>query len=82
MYVSTRNTFRMDPPTVSERRPTSFRVNWKASRFPDDNTVIGYKVRYRQGVYGQNVPSAYTEVQTTGTETTIKITNLETKQRL
>ena len=76
MYVSTRNTFRMDPPTVSERRPTSLRVNWKASKFPDDNTVIGYKVRYRPAVYGQNVPSAYTEVQT-GTETTIKITGLE-----
>ena len=77
MYVSTRNTFRMDPPTVSERTSTSLRVSWKAAIFPDDNTVTGYKVRYRPVVPGQNASPAYTEVNTKGTETTLKITGLK-----
>lgn len=76
-YVTTRSTFRMNPPTVSERTSTSFRVSWKAAKFPDDNTIIGYKVRYRPSVFGQNVPSSYVEVRTKGTETTLKITNLK-----
>ena len=77
LYVATRNTFRMDPPTVSDRNSTSFRVNWETSQFPDDNTIIGYKVRYRQGVVGQNTPPPYIEARTTGTETTLKITGLK-----
>ena len=76
-YVVTRPTFRMEPPTISERTSTSLRVNWKTPQFPDDNTIIGYKVRYGQAVVGQNVPSAYTEVNTKGTETTLKITGLK-----
>ena len=76
LYVATRNTFRMDPPTVSDRNSTGFRVNWETSQFPDDNTIIGYKVRYRQAVVGQNTPSPYIEARTTGTETTLKITGL------
>ena len=77
MYVSTRNTFRMDPPTVSERTSTSLRVSWTAAKFPDGNVVTGYKVRYRQIVLGQNASPAYTEVNTKGTETTIKIIGLK-----
>ena len=77
LYVATRDTFRMDSPTVSERTSTSFRVNWKAAKFPDDSPLTGYKLRYRPVVYGQNLPSPYIEVRTKGTETTLKITGLK-----
>ena len=77
LYVSTRNTFRMNPPTVSERTSTSLRVSWTAAKFPDDNTVTGYKVRYRAEVVEQNTSPAYTEVNTGGTETTLNITGLK-----
>ena len=76
LYVVTRSTFRMDPPTVSDRNPTSFRVNWKTPQFPDANAIIGYKVRYRQAVITGNVPTPYIE-RTTGIETTLKITGLK-----
>ena len=76
LYVATRPTFRMDPPSVSERTTNSLRVNWTVPNFPDDNTLIGYKVRYRPSVRGQNAPSPYTQVNIGGTETTLKITDL------
>ena len=76
-YVTTRPTFRMDPPTLSDTRPTSFRVNWKTPQFPDDNTIIGYKVGYRQAVVRGNAPTPYTEINTKGTETSLKITGLK-----
>ena len=75
MYVVTRNTFRMAPPSVSERTSTSLRVSWKAPKDEEDLRVTKYKVRYRPVTLGQNTPP-YIEVSTTGKETTIKLIGL------
>ena len=76
MYVVTRDTFRMDPPSVSERTSTSLRVSWNVPKDAESLIVTGYKVRYRPAVSGQNTPAPYIEVSTTGKETTIKLTDL------
>ena len=75
LYVSTRNTFRMDQPSVSERTRTSLRVSWTTPDATEGFTITGYKVRYRPSVHGQNA-SPYVEVSPAGTETTITLTNL------
>ena len=75
IYVATRNTFRMDQPSISERTSTSLRVSWKAPKDEEDLRVTKYKVRYRPVTLGQNTPP-YIEVSTTGKETTIKLIGL------
>ena len=76
MYVATRDTFRMDPPSVSDRTPTSLRVSWNVPENDEGLTITGYKVRYRPAVSGQNAPSPYIEVSTAGPETTIELIGL------
>ena len=76
MYAVTRDTFLMNQPSVSQRTPTSLRVSWTTPNPTDDFTLIGYKVRFRPVVPGQNSPSPYVEVSPAGTETTIELTGL------
>ena len=76
MYVATHDTFRMDQPSVSERTPTSLRLSWNVPKDDEGLTITGYKVRYRPAVSGQNAPTPYIEVSTTGKETTIKLIDL------
>ena len=76
MYVATRDTFRMAPPSVSERTSTSLRVSWEVPKDAEGLNVTGYKVRYRPAVLGQNTPTPYIEVSIAGKETTIELTDL------
>ena len=63
MYVATRDTFRIDPPSVSERTPISLRLSWNVPKDAEGLNVTGYKVRYRTTVSGQNTPAPYIEVR-------------------
>ena len=76
MYVATRDTFRMAPPSVSERTSTSLRVSWEVPKDAEGFNVTGYKVRYRPAVLGQNTPAPYIEVSIAGKKTTIELTDL------
>ena len=52
-------------------------MSWKKPDAIQGVTITGYKVRYRPAVIGNNAPTPYTEVNTKGTETTVKITGLK-----